>query len=123
MAVFLQSRSFDNANDARFISESGISPLCALALSDDMITKGESFRCLANLATTPALQTQVVQLGAVQPLIGVAGLEEGPPEGRKYAILALANLSATVTNHTVLLEDGVLRALNSLANAKDAMTQ
>jgi hypothetical protein len=44
-------------------------------------------------------------------------------ESRRYATLALANLSATVANHTVLLEDGCLQAVYSLANAKDAMSQ
>lgn len=65
----------------------------------------------------------MVQVGAVQPLCDCIGDGQAPMESRRYATLALANLSATVANHTVLLEDGCLQAVYSLANAKDAMSQ
>ena len=79
--------------------------------------------CLANVATTAKLQTTVVQVGAVQPLIEVVGDPGAPTDSRRYACLAIANLSATIVNHTALLEDGCLSALYSLANARDAMSQ
>ena len=40
-------------------------------------------------------------MGAVQPLVDLCGLEGAASECRTYACLALANLSATITNHTV----------------------
>ena len=38
-------------------------------------------------------------------------------------MLALANLSATVANHAVMIEEGVLHALFSLSNSADVMSQ
>ena len=59
----------------------------------------------------------------MQPLIEVVGDPGAPTDSRRYAALAIANLSATIVNHTSLLEDGALQALYSLANARDAMSQ
>ena len=45
-------------------------------------------------------------------------------ETRRYSILALSNISATVANHAAIVNDGGLQAIFSLANfTVDAMLQ
>ena len=57
-------------------------------------------------------------------LVEIALLREiTPPSPSRYAILAIANLAATVANHPAIIEEGALQALFSLSNSSDAMSQ
>lgn len=79
--------------------------------------------CLANLATTVSSQIKVVEAGAIFPLVAIVECKTNHLEARRYACLALANLSATVANHAMILKNDGLKALFSLANSPDVMSQ
>ena len=46
-----------------------------------------------------------------------------PIEARRYAVLALANLTSTTANHLTIIEDGGLSSFFSLCNSPDLMSQ
>ena len=54
-------------------------------------------------------------------LVGVVVTSE--LEARRYAVLALANLAATIGNHSAVIEDGGLQAMFALSNAADDLSQ
>jgi hypothetical protein len=64
-----------------------------------------------------------VQEGAVRVLIDVAADPSRELEARRYAVLALANLAATIGNHSAVIEDGGLQAMFALSNAADDLSQ
>lgn len=61
---------------------------------------------VGNLACNPANQKKILQEGAVPALVSLARFENGDLEGQRYAALALTNLSATKSNHTVMMDTG-----------------
>ena len=88
--------------------------------------------CIANLATTLAGQIEIVDGGAIGPLASLLNRPPSPTtttpspaiaDIRKYSALAMANLSATQANHSVIVStDGALTALYSLSTSSDTMT-
>lgn len=59
----------------------------------------------------------------MRPLIGLGLNPDNPIESRRYAVLALANLTATTANHMTIIEDGGLGAFFALCNSPDLMSQ
>jgi hypothetical protein len=55
---------------------------------------------LANLATTVAAQVKIIQSGAVRPLIDMGMNTSNQIEARRYAVLALANLTGKIPYKT-----------------------
>ena len=65
---------------------------------------------------------RVVQGGVVQPLVDV--VSDGVSiEARRWATLALANISAELPNQMIVLADGALQPLYALSASRDKMTQ
>ena len=55
-----------------------------------------------------------MQEGAIQPLVQLSGDMAADTEARRYSVLALANLAATIGNHPAILEEKALFSLFTL---------
>ena len=108
------------------IIQEGVLELMVDALKkDDINCQRFAALCVANLSTTIKAQHRVIQTESIIALLVKTAFDTSNSiESRRYSILALANISATVTYHSSLVENGCLEAIFSLANfSVDAMSQ
>jgi hypothetical protein len=110
----------------KLIEEHGVLDLMVDALGKEEINcQRFAAICVANLSTTVQAQSYVMKNKSIVSLLVKLALNTNNSiETRRYSILALANISATVANHAAIVNDGGLQAIFSLANfTADAMLQ
>ena len=100
------------------IKEGVLQPMVEALQAADVFASA-SRRCAWPTSPPPSpARSKSCRWGRSSRPIGLARNSRNQLEARRYAVLALANLSATIANHTVMLEDGALQALFSLSNPR-----
>ena len=97
---------------SHLLEENGITPLIALAVSDDLNCKGEASRAIANLAANADIQQVLLRNGALSPM--VEALEKEDVNCQRFAALCLANLATTVSSQVKVVQAGAIRPLVQL---------
>lgn len=104
--------------------EEGIIEALVNALDEDELNcQRFSSLCLANLARTVKAQTTVAQMGSICRLNNIVSDVTRHLDARKYACLAIANLSATKVNHRLLIKEESLGAILSLSHSDDIQSK
>ena len=81
---------------SKLLQEQGLAAIIVLAGSDDINSKGEACRTLANLAANADVQQQILREGGLQQL--TTSLMTDDVTCQRFAALAIANLSTSVAN-------------------------
>lgn len=96
-----------------------LSTAAFLHLLCDPTTKRYAAMGVGNLATNLGNQEKIINEGALQPLISLAGRDNGDLESQRYAVFALTNVAATRSNHARLIGAGVCELVAALLEADD----
>jgi hypothetical protein len=106
------------------LSKAVLPPMVAALTENDPNCQRFAALSLANIATAIPFQIEVIKEGAIPPLVSLVRGGSVPLEAKKYAALAIANLSATDANHPALmLEEGFLESMFAFANVPDDVSQ
>eukprot|EP00940_MAST-03C_sp_MAST-3C-sp2_P002171 g2171.t1 len=87
--------------------------------SRDVLTQRFAALAVGNLATSPKNQLLMLSMGALQPLVRLAQIQNGDVETQRYATFAIVNSAAASKNHDVLLGEGVVNLLVNLVRSND----
>ena len=74
---------------------------------------------LGNLATNLSNQENILNEGALQPLLSLARRDNGDLESQRYAAFALTNIAATSSNHARLVSAGTCELMSALLEVED----
>jgi hypothetical protein len=87
--------------------------------SADILSQRFAVMGVGNIAANLANQKQVLEDGALAPMLQLARLENGDIECQRYATMGLTNLAATKANHPILLEAGAVQLMRRLIDHPD----
>lgn len=106
------------------IREGIVEPMVGALLCSDLNCKRFAALSIANIAMSTQAPVKFAQSRAVQTLVKIIKESDSRVEVKRYAALAIANLSGTIDNHQWLFEEeGMLSALCSLTNVTDPLSQ
>ncbi len=74
---------------------------------------------IANIATHSPTIIQIVQAGAIRPLVSLISTFGNDVESRRFGALALANITTCEAFHSLVIETGAPEALFVLSNSSD----
>jgi hypothetical protein len=94
--------------------------IIALASQEDIECQEYAAFSLAHLASNRDFQVQLVNLGAVRPLVALLASDAEP---RHYAGLALLKLADNFENHLRIAEEGGIQALLRLGRSRSTDDQ
>ena len=101
-------------NQALIARQGGLVPLLAQLKSVYASCREASARTLYRLATHTSNQKQMVDAGAVAPLVSLLSDPTESPAVQRSAVMALCNLASNAQNEGPLVKAGILRPLIAL---------
>jgi hypothetical protein len=104
-----------------FAEEDGLAPLIALAMGNDLNTKGEACRALANLAANRDVQQQIMTQGGLRPMVN--GVRNNNIACQRFGALGIGNLATNVANQVRIVQEGAIQPLVQLSGDMAADTE
>ena len=100
------------------VKKGAMDPLIAGIQSDNSVAQRFGALGVANLASMTANQIKIVTSGATESIVRLVADPTKETGSRRYAALAIANLTATVGNHKALQAHNVCEALFQMTSVR-----
>lgn len=112
----LSNLSFNLDMVEAMVKENALQPLVK-AVDDDQCRFAAL--TIANIATHSPTIIQIVHAGAIRPLVSLISMSTNNVESRRFAALALTNITTCEAFHSLVIEAGTPEALFVLSNSSD----